>query len=51
MSAANDTACVYSAAVMHERFTTAQYRFRYRIFGRFDACPVPTPEERSRFLP
>jgi len=33
MSAAIDTACVYSAAVMHERFTTAQYRFRYRIFS------------------
>jgi predicted DCC family thiol-disulfide oxidoreductase YuxK len=23
---------------------------RYRIFGRFDACQLPTPEERSRFL-
>lgn len=25
-------------------------RHRYRIFGRFDACPVPTPETRARFL-
>ena len=25
-------------------------RHRYRIFGRFDACPLPTPEHRSRFL-
>lgn len=23
---------------------------RYRIFGRSDACRVPSPEERSRFL-
>jgi predicted DCC family thiol-disulfide oxidoreductase YuxK len=26
-------------------------RTRYRIFGRFDACRVPSPEEHSRFLP
>lgn len=24
---------------------------RYRIFGRYDACPVPPPEYRARFLP
>jgi predicted DCC family thiol-disulfide oxidoreductase YuxK len=23
---------------------------RYRIFGRYDTCPLPTPESRSRFL-
>jgi len=23
---------------------------RYRWFGRKDACPVPTPEQRARFL-
>ena len=23
---------------------------RYRIFGKADACRIPTPEERSRFL-
>lgn len=23
---------------------------RYRLFGRYDSCPVPTPETRSRFL-
>lgn len=23
---------------------------RYRIFGRYDACPVPRPETRDRFL-
>lgn len=25
-------------------------RHRYRIFGRFDACPVPPPEAGARFL-
>ena len=25
-------------------------RHRYRIFGRFDACPLPRPQDRSRFL-
>jgi predicted DCC family thiol-disulfide oxidoreductase YuxK len=30
------------------------YRFianhRYRIWGRYDSCPIPTPEERRHFL-
>jgi predicted DCC family thiol-disulfide oxidoreductase YuxK len=25
-------------------------RFRYRIFGRYDTCPVPTAEQRDRIL-
>ena len=25
-------------------------RTRYRVFGRYDVCPVPPPEHRSRFL-
>ena len=25
-------------------------RSRYRIFGRFDVCPMPRPEWRTRFL-
>jgi predicted DCC family thiol-disulfide oxidoreductase YuxK len=25
-------------------------RFRYRLFGRYDTCPVPPPEQRSRVL-
>ena len=26
-------------------------RFRYRVFGRYDACPLPPAEHGSRFLP
>lgn len=26
-------------------------RLRYRLWGRVDACQLPSPEERSRFLP
>ena len=25
-------------------------RFRYRIWGRLDACPIPTASEQGRFL-
>ena len=25
-------------------------RNRHRCFGRYDACPLPTPEQRARFL-
>lgn len=25
-------------------------RHRYRVFGRLDACPVPGPEHRERYL-
>ena len=25
-------------------------RYRYRIWGRLDACPIPTAQERARFL-
>jgi predicted DCC family thiol-disulfide oxidoreductase YuxK len=25
-------------------------RFRYRVFGRYDTCPLPPPEQRSRLL-
>src|SRR5262249_24934281 len=24
---------------------------RYRLFGKLDACSIPTPEQRDRFLP
>lgn len=26
-------------------------RRRYRWFGKYDACPIPTPEQRARILP
>jgi len=26
-------------------------RLRYRVWGRLDACRIPTPTERARFLP
>ncbi len=33
----------------------ALYRFiarrRYRIFGKYDKCPLPRPEDRHKFLP
>jgi predicted DCC family thiol-disulfide oxidoreductase YuxK len=25
-------------------------RLRYRLFGRYDTCPVPPPEQRNRLL-
>ena len=25
-------------------------RYRYRVFGRYEACPVPEPSERERFI-
>ena len=25
-------------------------RIRYRTFGKYDACPIPAPEHRGRFL-
>ncbi len=25
-------------------------RYRYRLFGKHDSCPLPSPEVRSRFL-
>lgn len=26
-------------------------RVRHRVFGRYDTCPLPTPEQRARFVP
>ncbi|MBK5255554.1 MAG: DUF393 domain-containing protein [Vicinamibacteria bacterium] len=25
-------------------------RWRYRVFGQFDSCPIPKPETRAKFL-
>jgi predicted DCC family thiol-disulfide oxidoreductase YuxK len=29
---------------------TAFAGVRYRVFGRHDACPIPSPEQRARFI-
>ena len=26
-------------------------RIRYRVFGKYDSCPLPSAEQRKRFLP
>lgn len=31
-------------------FYDAFAHIRYRVFGKYDACPLPTPEQRARFL-
>ena len=31
-------------------FYSAVARRRYRLFGRFDTCPLPRPEWRNRFI-
>jgi predicted DCC family thiol-disulfide oxidoreductase YuxK len=36
---------------LRERAYLAFARGRYRRFGVLDACSIPTPEERARFLP
>ena len=38
-------------AVLRDGLYDLIARTRYRIFGRYDACPVPPLEHRSRFLP
>ncbi|HET9947835.1 MAG TPA: DCC1-like thiol-disulfide oxidoreductase family protein, partial [Longimicrobiales bacterium] len=35
---------------LRDRAYDAFARRRYRIFGRYDACPIPPPEVRARFL-
>jgi predicted DCC family thiol-disulfide oxidoreductase YuxK len=25
-------------------------RYRYRVFGRYDTCPLPSPDQRSRYV-
>jgi predicted DCC family thiol-disulfide oxidoreductase YuxK len=25
-------------------------RWRYRLFGRYDSCPIPSPDQRTRFI-
>lgn len=37
--------------VLTDFFYRILARSRYRIFGRYDQCPLPEPEVRDRFLP
>jgi len=43
-----------AARILPAFFLDAGYRlvarFRYRLFGRLETCPVPTPETRRKFL-
>lgn len=36
--------------VMRDAGYSAIAKIRYRIFGRRDACRIPTAEEKSRFI-
>jgi predicted DCC family thiol-disulfide oxidoreductase YuxK len=35
---------------MLDRMYDVVARNRYRLFGRFDRCPIPRPEYRRRFI-
>jgi predicted DCC family thiol-disulfide oxidoreductase YuxK len=37
-------------AVVRDFFYTQFAKYRYRIFGKMDACMLPTPDIRERFL-
>jgi len=37
-------------AAMRDVFYDLIARSRYRIFGRYDTCPIPAPEHRKRFI-
>jgi predicted DCC family thiol-disulfide oxidoreductase YuxK len=37
-------------AFFRDFFYRAVARVRYRVFGKFDACRLPSPSERRRFL-
>ncbi len=38
-------------AALRDAIYDSVAKTRYRVFGRYDACPVPTPEHRAQFLP
>lgn len=38
-------------AVMRDAVYDLVARFRYRWFGRYEACPIPPAEAAARFLP
>ena len=37
-------------AAVRDFFYDLIARSRYRIFGRYDTCPIPAPEHRKRFI-
>ena len=37
-------------APVRDFFYNLVARYRYRFFGKYDACPLPTPEVRARFI-
>jgi predicted DCC family thiol-disulfide oxidoreductase YuxK len=43
-------ALIIIPAPIRDFFYNALARHRYRIFGRYDACPLPDPEWKERFL-
>lgn len=36
--------------VVRDWFYDIVARYRYRVFGRYDSCPLPRAEDRERFL-
>jgi predicted DCC family thiol-disulfide oxidoreductase YuxK len=38
-------------AVLRDALYDLVARVRYRVFGRYDVCPLPPPVHRGRFLP
>ena len=42
--------CRFVPASLRDALYDLVARSRYRIFGRYDACPLPPAENRSRFL-
>lgn len=42
--------CRVAPRFLRDRVYDLVARWRYRVFGRFDACPIPRPETRAKFL-
>lgn len=40
----------WTPRLLREPAYTLFARYRYRLFGRHDVCPLPTPEQRARIL-
>ena len=37
-------------AVLRDRLYDGFARIRYRVFGKYDSCPIPPPDVRLRFV-